>query len=120
MANDKERKTYVCSLCHKSMNRKLSFERHKRNCAEKTQGDLNFRAIKASDSNQKVFLDFLNLFKLLIFKDFISTSYHNSLGAKSRNFHPYQCPSPKMAQKSAGAFMESFQNRISDMYRLKS
>ena len=42
------------------------------------------------------------------------------LGAKSRNFHPYQCPSPKMAQKSAGAFMESFQNRISDMYRLKS
>ena len=25
-----------------------------------------------------------------------------------------------MAQKSAGAFMESFQNRISDMYRLKS
>lgn len=78
MANDKERKTYVCSLCHKSMNRKLSFERHKRNCAEKTQG------------------------------------------AKSRNFHPYQCPSPKMAQKSAGAFMESFQNRISDMYRGRS
>ena len=50
MANDKERKTYVCSLCHKSMNRKLSFERHKRNCAEKTQGDYNFETIKASAS----------------------------------------------------------------------
>ena len=40
-----------------------------------------------------------------------------SSGAKSRNFQPYQCPSPKMAQRSAGSLMESFQSRITEMYR---
>ena len=40
-----------------------------------------------------------------------------SSGAKSRNFQPYQCPSPKMAQRSAGSLIESFQSRITEMYR---
>jgi len=74
MANSKENKAFECPLCHKSMNRKFSFERHRKHCVEKTKG------------------------------------------AKSRNFQPYQCPSPKMAQKSAGALIESFQSRITDLY----
>ena len=36
------------------------------------------------------------------------------LGAK--NFVPYQCPSPKMAQKSAGAFIDNFLPRLSGLY----
>ena len=91
MANYKEPKTYVCSLCNKSMNRKISFEKHRKNCVEKTKGD------------------------------FISIKYDKKMscssGAKSRNFQPYQCPSPKMAQRSAGSLMESFQSRITEMYR---
>ena len=39
MANSKEPKNYVCSLCNKSMNRKISFEKHRKNCVEKTKGD---------------------------------------------------------------------------------
>ena len=91
MANSKEPKNYVCSLCNKSMNRKISFEKHRKNCVEKTKGD------------------------------FISIKYDKKMscssGAKSRNFQPYQCPSPKMAQRSAGSLMESFQSRITEMYR---
>jgi len=74
MAKDKENKTFECPFCHKSMNRKFSFERHKRNCSDRLQG-------------------------------------------ASRNFVPYQCPSPKMAQKSAGAFIDNFLPRLSDLYR---
>ena len=96
MANSKEPKTYVCSICNKSMNRKISFEKHRKNCVEKTKGN------------------FISMYKLInitkVFRFFFS-------GAKSRNFQPYQCPSPKMAQRSAGSLMESFQSRITEMYR---
>ena len=107
MAIDKERKNFVCSLCHKSMNRKLSFERHKRNCVEKTKGDYEIIF------KNKFYCFYLSRFRIQIM-------FYGFVGTKIRNFHPYQCPSPKMAQKSAGAFMESFQNRISDIYRLIS
>ena len=33
-----------------------------------------------------------------------------------KNFVPYQCPSPKMAQKSAGAFIDNFLPRLSGLY----
>merc|ERR550525_259083 len=54
------------------MNRKFSFERHKKQCVERLQG--------------------------------------------AKNFVPYQCPSPKMAQKSAGAFIDNFLPRLSGLY----
>ena len=34
----------------------------------------------------------------------------------AKNFVPYQCPSPKMAQKSAGAFIDNFLPRLSGLY----
>ena len=38
MANSKDNKAFECPLCHKSMNRKFSFERHRKHCVEKTKG----------------------------------------------------------------------------------
>ena len=38
MANSKDNKAFECPLCHKSMNRKFSFERHRKHCIEKTKG----------------------------------------------------------------------------------
>lgn len=73
MATDQENnKSYECPFCHKSMNRKFSFERHKKQCVDRLQG--------------------------------------------GKNFVPYQCPSPKMAQKSAGAFIDNFLPRLSGLY----
>jgi len=60
------------------MNRKFSFERHKKNCVDRLKG------------------------------------------AKTSNFEPYQCPSPKMAQKSAGAFIDTFLPRLSELYRRRA
>lgn len=74
----KDGKCFECPICHKSMNRKSSFDRHKKSCVDKTKG------------------------------------------AKSRNFSPYQCPSPSMAHKSAGAFIGSFQSKLSDIYTSRS
>ena len=89
MANDQENnKSYECPFCHKSMNRKFSFERHKKQCVDRLQG--KDEMLKAE-----------GVMRLLS-------------GAK--NFVPYQCPSPKMAQKSAGAFIDNFLPRLSSLY----
>ena len=49
MATDQENnKSYECPFCHKSMNRKFSFERHKKQCVDRLQGKTEMW--KAGDS----------------------------------------------------------------------
>lgn len=38
MANIKDNKNFECPFCQKSMNRKFSFERHKKNCEDRLKG----------------------------------------------------------------------------------
>ena len=93
MASDKENKTFECPFCHKNMNRKFSFERHKKNCEDRLKGKCCRHTVK--------------FVQVIVIVE----------GGKSSSFEPYQCPSPKMAQKSAGAFIDNFLPRLSQMYR---
>ena len=70
------------------MNRKFSFERHKKQCVDRLQGKAEIEG----------------------------WMFDESVVTGAKNFVPYQCPSPKMAQKSAGAFIDNFLPRLSSLY----
>ena len=105
-------KFHYLNIFVESMNRRISFNKHKKNCADKTKGNNWFK-----EEVMKAWI-WKTVFLWLQLPYFTVTLLNLSVsGAKLRNLNPYQCPSPSMAHKSAGSFIGSFQSKFSDFYQ---